>query len=102
MGRHHAVSLGEYQNNPAVFFDLKPTSLPKRIPCRRSVAPDDPAWQRRQRWNQELQRTLAGCDFLIMGVLTEAGPGVLADQIGTLLYRLRRPRPAANLRRRAA
>lgn len=80
-----AVSLGEYSNNPAVFLDLKPTSLPKRILVDGSVAPDDPAWQRRQRWNQELQRTLAGCDFLIMGVLTEAGPGVLADQIGTLL-----------------
>lgn len=80
-----SVSLGEYQNNSAVFLDLKSMSLPKRILADGSVASQDPSWQRRQRWNHELQRTLAGCDFLIMGVLTQAGPGVLAEQISTLL-----------------
>lgn len=80
-----AVALGEYQGNPAVFVDLAESTTPRRLLADGSEAPTDAAWQRRQSWNQSVQRTLAGCDLLIMGVMTEEGAGVLAEQIGTLL-----------------
>ena len=88
-----AVSLGEYSNNPKRSSWDPPMSLPKRILADGERRPDDPAWQRRRRWNQELQRTLAGCDF-DHGCADRSRTGVLAERIGTLLtVRLRRPRP---------
>lgn len=98
-----AVSLGEYANNPAVFIDLGDSTIPRRFLPDGSEADPDPVWLRRQSKNHSLQRMLAGCDLLIMGVMTEAGPGVLADQISTLLcdYEGRAKLPAAASAQRA-
>lgn len=80
-----AVSLGEYQGSPALFLNFGPAAVPQRLLPDGSPAQDDPTWLRRQRRNQELMRLLAGCDLVIMSVLTEQGPGVLAEQISRLL-----------------
>lgn len=79
------VSLGEYQGNAAVFVDLSESAQPRRYSAVGQPLDADAAWLRKQSWNRSLVRTLCDCDLLIMGVATPSGPGVLADQLGTLL-----------------
>ena len=92
-----AVSLGEYQGNAAVFIELSAKAAPHRLSRDGQPLPKDAAWLRKQAWNRNLQQTLCGCDLLLMGVVTRSGPGVLAEEIGTLLtdYEARSQRPSA-------
>lgn len=92
-----AVSLGELQGNAAVFIELSARATPRRLSIDGTPLPEDAAWLRKQAWNRNVQQSLCGCDLALMGVMTRSGPGVLAEEIGTLLtdYEARALRPTA-------
>ena len=80
-----AVSLGEFSGNPALFVRFVEDAPAFRVPAPGRPLPDRTAWSKRETWNRSVQRALTDSDLVILGALTEEGPGVLCRQVEAVL-----------------
>lgn len=79
------VWLGEMYGNAALLVSLVADAPAIRVPRAGRPRSDTLRWAKREVWNRRVQRALTDSDLAIMGMFTEEGPGVLAQQIKAAL-----------------